>query len=41
MEKAGLGSGLTWEKAGGEAGKRTGFSHLGPDNSTQVVDFRI
>ena len=24
---------------GGGAGNRTGFSHLGPDNSTQVVDF--
>jgi len=26
-------------KGGRVAGKRTGFPHLGPDNSTQVVDF--
>src|SRR5258708_30916497 len=26
-------------KGGRREGKRTGFPHLGPDNSTQVVDF--
>ena len=47
--KEGPGSERRWEKVGGKwvdlgkggrvAGKRTGFPHLGPDNSTQVVDF--
>src|SRR5580704_9024218 len=33
------GQGADVGKGGRESGRETGFSHLDPDNSTQVVDF--